>query len=57
MVNIHSKLENDFVGFFLQHRLQYRSKRHLSSGQEYYGFSYLGKFIFNRNCFGQAMRF
>ena len=57
MVNIHSKLENEFVGFFLQHRLQYLSKRHLSYGEEYYGFSYLGKFIFNRNCSGQAMRF
>ena len=43
MVDIHSKLENDFVGFILQHRMQYLSKRHLGTEEDHYGYAYLGK--------------
>ena len=42
MVNVHSRLERDFVGYYLQHRLQHHTRRHLYSSNGFYGYAYLG---------------
>ena len=42
MVNIHSRLEQDFVGYYLQHRLQHHTRRHLFASNGFYGYVYLG---------------
>lgn len=46
LVNVHSKLEQDFVGFFLQHRVQGSNRRHILEPDGYYGYAYLGKCVF-----------
>ena len=41
LVSLHSKTEQDFVSYYLQHRLQ--SRRHFRNSTGYYGYAYLGK--------------
>ena len=42
MVNIHSQREQDFVGYFLHHKLQGGSQRNMYSKSDKFDYAYLG---------------
>ena len=42
MVNIHSQREQDFIGYFLHHKLQGGSRRNIYSKSDKFDYAYLG---------------
>ena len=46
LVDIHSQTEQDFIGYYLQHKAQ-TSRRHLLNSTGYYGYAYLGKYHYD----------
>ena len=42
MVNIHSRNEQDLIGFYLQHKMIINTTRYFQHGGGYYGYTYIG---------------
>ena len=43
LVNIHSQKEQDFVVYYLQHKIQ-TYKRHILNSTGYFGYTYVGEY-------------
>ena len=43
MVNIHSQKEQDFIGYFLHHKLQNGSRRYTHNNSDKFDYTYIGK--------------